>query len=150
MEYKDTFIQVIINTLKELSKINFFYEELEPTIKYQSLKEITSQISLFGFENEGMIILNLDKEFLKFLYFAIGEEELEDDFTIEDFCGELTNIIAGKYIEFLDIDMNLSLPLINFEPISYTTMQKNTFNGFRFYDNQGHEFFIYTYLADLK
>ena len=147
MEYKETFIQVIVNTLKELSKVDFAYEELDARSQYKSLKEITSQIGIYGDDHEGLIILNLDSEFLKYLYYKIGEEELEDDFIIEDFCGELTNILAGKFIEFIDLDITLSLPIINFDPIEYSTIKKNSFNAFHFFNNKGHEFFIFTYLA---
>ena len=102
MEYKDTFIRVIIKTLKELTKTNFLYEELTAVSKYASKKEVTSQISIFGSEHEGMLILNMDKAMLRTLYYNIENDEMEDDdFTIEDFCGELTNILAGKFIEFL-------------------------------------------------
>lgn len=65
MEYKDVFIRVIVKTLKDLTKINFLYEELPNQVKYVSKKEITNQISLFGEENEGMIILNMDRQTLK-------------------------------------------------------------------------------------
>lgn len=150
MQYKDIFVKVIIRTLKDFSKVDFLYEELDPVEKYVSQHEITSQISTYGPEHEGIIILNLDKKLVKHLYYNISEEELDDDnFTIEDFCGEITNIIAGKFIEFLDIDITLSLPMINFEPMEYATMKKNKFDSFRFYDNQGHELYIYTYLSQL-
>lgn len=149
MEYKDVFIRVIVKTLKDSTKINFLYEELPNQVKYVSKKEITNQISLFGEENEGMIILNMDRQTLKNFYYFIENEELEDDdFTIEDFCGEIGNIIAGKFIELLDIDINISLPMINFEPIEYSTFKKNPFSCFRFYAN-GNELFVYTYLSKL-
>jgi hypothetical protein len=147
MEFKN----VISKALKDFSKVDFLYEELEPIDKYKSTRDITSQISIFGPEHEGIIILNLDKSLVKYLYYNISEEELDDDdFTIEDFCGEITNIIAGKFIEFLDIDVIPSLPMINFEPMEYATMKKNHFNAFRLYDGKGHELFIYTYLTQLQ
>lgn len=151
MEYKDTFIRVIIKTLKELTKTNFLYEELTAVSKYASKKEVTSQISIFGSEHEGMLILNMDKAMLRTLYYNIENDEMEDDdFTIEDFCGELTNILAGKFIEFLDIDVTISLPMINFESTEYATLKKNSFHCFRFYAGDGGEFFVYTYLSGLS
>lgn len=151
MEYKDIFVKVIVHSLKELTRMDFMHEELESVKKYVSSKEITSQISIFGNEHEGMLIINLDRNLLKKLYFGIEEEEFEDEdnFTIEDFCGELTNIIAGKFIDFLDLDVTISLPMINFEPVEYAMIRKNVFDCFRFYNNQGLDFFIYTYLSGL-
>ena len=67
MEYKETFIQVIVNTLKELSKVDFAYEELDARSQYKSLKEITSQISIYGDDHEGMIILNSVKKSWKMI-----------------------------------------------------------------------------------
>ena len=151
MEYKDIFTKVIIKTLKDFAGLDFIYEELDPRPKYISSKEITSQISIYGPEHEGIIILNLDKELIKSFYYNIEEEELDDDdFTIEDFCGEITNIVAGKFIEFLEVDVTISLPMINFEPMEYATMKKNNFDSFRFYNHKGHELFIYTYLTTLN
>ncbi len=152
MEYKDIFIKVIINTFKELSNIDFLYEELEQQDKYHSEKEVTSQMSIYGEGHEGMIILNLDRDVIKYLYYNIQEDEVdeEDDFTIEDFCGELTNIIAGKFIEFLDIDIVPSLSMINFDSVEYSTVKRDKFDFIRFYDAQGKEFFIYTYLTLLR
>ncbi len=152
MEYKDIFVQVILNSLKELSKIDFLFEELESQNNYHSEKEITSQMSIFGDNHEGMIILNLDRSTIKYLYYNIQEDELdeEDDFVIEDFCGELTNIIAGKFIDFLDIDIVPSLSMINFDPVQYSTVKRNEFNHFKFFDNKGHEFYIFTYLSKLN
>lgn len=150
MEYKDVFIKVIIKTLKDFSKVDFLYQELGKRSKYISEKEITSQISIYGPNHEGVIILNLDRSLMRYLYYNIEEEELDDDdFTIEDFCGEITNIIAGKFIEFLDIDVAVSLPMINFESMEYATLKKNSFDSFRFYNTQGHELFIYSYLSYL-
>jgi len=151
MDYKEIFIKVIINTLKELLAVDFIYEELAPTPKYKSTKEITSQISMFGPDHEGMIILNLDREIVRFLYNKSSLENFEDDdYMIEDFCGELTNIVSGKFIEFLDIDINISLPMINFDAIQYSTLRKNHFDVFRFHDNMGHDIFMYTYLTNLS
>jgi len=151
MQYKEIFIKVIINTLKELMKVEFQFEELTPSPKYSAAKEITSQISIFGPEHEGMIILNLDREIVRFLYSKSVVEDVEDDdYVIEDFCGELTNIVSGKFIEFLDIDINISLPMINFDHIEYSTLRKNNFDAFRFYDNLGHDIYIYTYMSTLS
>lgn len=152
MEYKEIFIKVIAKTLKEFSGVDFIYEELEATSKYSSVKDLTSQISIYGPEHEGIIILNLGKPMLNYLYYNIEEEELDenDDFIIEDFFGEITNIIAGKFIEFLNIDITISLPMINFEKTEYTTLKKNNFDAFRFHNNKGFELFIYTYLSSLQ
>lgn len=150
MEYKDIFVKVLINALKELTKIDFLFAELPEQNLYKSEKEITSQVSVFGREHEGLIILNLDRELVKRFYYNIEEEELEDDdFTVEDFCGELTNMIAGKFIDFVDLDVNISLPIISLEPVEYETLKKNRFDCFRFYDNQNAELIIYTYLAKI-
>ncbi|HOJ49871.1 MAG TPA: chemotaxis protein CheX [Spirochaetota bacterium] len=151
MQYKDVFLEVLSKCLEELTGLEFLLEYQGQDSKFISKKDITSQISIFGPEHEGMLIINIDKNDINLLYKKIENDELEEDgFLIEDFLGELTNIISGKFIEFLDIEITPSIPFIHFGKIEYSTMRKNNFDIINIRQKDGINFFVYIYLTELE
>jgi len=151
LEHRDIFLDVLNKAMKELTGLDFKLEYRGEEEKFTAKKEITSQISLFGPEHEGMIIINIDKSDINFLYSKIENEPMEEDeFLIEDFLGELTNIITGKFIEFLEIDINPSVPFIHFGKIEYSTMRKNKFDVISLSEKNDINFFVYIYLTELE